>query len=66
MSKSLMFLIVVVVAVAAFYFGYWYGDNSGYDRGLTDAAQIQSGEADVQIDTGYKNPYEEVNLNPFK
>lgn len=62
-----MFLIVVVVAVAAFYGGFLYGGKDGYDRGLTDAARIQSGaEPEVQVDTGYKNPYEGVNLNPFK
>ncbi len=69
MSKSLVFLllVVVVVAVAMFYFGYWYGDKGGYDRGLTDAAKIQSGTGtEVKVDTGYKNPYEGVNLNPFR
>ena len=68
MSKSLVSLLLVVVAVAAFYFGYWRGDKGGYDRGLTDAAKIQSGaaETEIKVDTGYKNPYEGVNLNPFK
>ena len=50
--------------------GYWYGnkvgDKNGYDRGFTDAAKIQAGATKVQVDTGYKNPYENVNLNPFK
>lgn len=50
--------------------GWWYGnkvgDKNGYDRGLTDAAKIQSGESGVKVNTGYKNPYENVNLNPFK
>lgn len=46
--------------------GWWYGDKLGYDRGLTDAAKIQSGETQIKVDTGYKNPFEDVNLNPFK
>lgn len=71
MSKGPIFLLLVVIVLAALYGGYWYGDKKGYDRGydngLTDAARIQSGaEAEVQVDTGYKNPYEGVNLNPFK
>lgn len=58
---------MVVAAVAAFYGGYWYGGKTGYDKGLTDAAKIQSGaQPKVKVDTGYKNPYEGVNLNPFK
>ena len=72
MSKSLVFLIVVVVAVVALYGGYWYGGRQGYDKGydsgLTDAARVQTEAegAEVKIDTGYTNPYEDVNLNPFK
>ena len=65
MNKSYL-IIMVVVVVAALYGGYWYGDKKGYDRGLTDAAKIQAGKTGVQVDTGYKNPYEGVNLNPFK
>lgn len=67
MPKNLALLSLVVVALAAFYGGYWYGDKKGYDKGLTDAAKIQSGTGtEVKVDTGYKNPYEGVNLNPFK
>ena len=67
MSKSLLSLVVVLVALAAFYGGYWLGDKKGYDKGLADAAKIQSGAGtEVKVDTGYKNPYEGVNLNPFK
>ena len=66
MSKSSIFLFLVVVAAAALYGGYWYGDKKGYDRGLTDAVKIQAGQTGVKVDTGYKNPYEGVNLNPFK
>lgn len=67
MSKSLAFTLLVLVAVAGFFAGQKYGDQKGYDRGLTDAANIESGaEAEVQVDTGYQNPYEGVNLNPFK
>jgi hypothetical protein len=71
-NKSLVsLLVVIVVVVVAFYGGFWYGnkegEKSGYDRGLTDAARIQSAaESEVQIDTGYKNPYEGVNFNPFQ
>lgn len=66
MSK-LTFLVLVVVALAAFYGGFWFGEKNGYDKGLTDAAKIQSGaQPEVKVDTGYKNPYEGVNLNPFK
>ena len=64
-------VILIVIAAAALYGGYWYGDNNGYDRGydagLTDAAKIEAGqEPEVKVDTGYKNPYEGVNLNPFR
>lgn len=66
MSKS-SFLVLVVVALVVFYGGYWLGNKKGYDNGLTDAAKIQSGaQPEVKVDTGYKNPYEGVNLNPFK
>ncbi|MDP3696426.1 MAG: hypothetical protein Q8R55_00130 [Candidatus Taylorbacteria bacterium] len=67
MSKSLALILLVLIAVAAFFAGQKYGDQKGYDRGLTDAARIQSAqEEEVQVDTGYRNPYEGVNLNPFK
>ena len=67
MSKELTLLLSVIVAAAALYGSYWYGNMRGYDRGLTDAAKIQSGKAtEIKIDTGYQNPYQGVNLNPFK
>ena len=65
MNKSYL-IIMVVVAAAALYGGYFYGDKKGYDRGLADAVKIQAGKTGVRVDTGYKNPYEGVNLNPFK
>lgn len=46
--------------------GYWYGDKVGYDRGLTDAAKASAEAPAVKVDTGYKNPFDKVNLNPFK
>ena len=66
MFKQAFIIILVVVAIVALYGGYLYGNKKGYDRGLTDAAKIQAGKTGVQVDTGYKNPYEGVNLNPFK
>lgn len=57
---------VVVAAVVFGAAGYWYGDKKGYDRGLTDAAKVQAAPPKVKVDAGYKNPYEGVNLNPFK
>ena len=64
-----IFAIIIALVLGASG-GYWYGnkvgDKSGYDRGLADAAKIQSGETQVKIDTGYKNPFENVKLNPFK
>lgn len=56
-------LIALIVGAAA---GYYYGDKKGYDRGITDAAKAQAGQTGVEINTGYKNPFEGLNLNPFK
>ena len=62
-----LWITIVVALVIGGLVGYWYGGKRGYDRGLTDAARIQSGaETEVRVDTGYKNPYEGVNLNPFR
>ena len=58
-------IILVVIAAAALYAGYWYGDKKGYDRGFSDAVQVQSQES-LQVDTGYENPFEGVQFNPFK
>lgn len=66
MSKSAFIILLVVVAVVALYAGYLYGNNKGYDRGVTDAARAQAANAPVKVDSGYKNPFEGVNLNPFK
>lgn len=61
-------IILIVMAAAALYLGYWYGDKKGYDRGFSDAvkAQAQSQETGAQVDTGYQNPFEGVKFNPFK
>ena len=61
-----MILLFVVGLVIGATVGYWYGDKKGYDRGLTDAAKIQAKQPEVKVNAGYKNPYEGVNLNPFK
>lgn len=66
MPKSTFIIMLVVVAVVTLYAGYLYGSKKGYDRGLTDAAKAQSAETPIKIDSGYKNPFEGVNLNPFK
>ena len=60
-------IILIVVAGAALYLGYWYGDKKGYDRGFSDAVQqAQLQETGTQVDTGYQNPFEGVKFNPFK
>lgn len=46
--------------------GWWYGNKVGYDKGFTDAVKAQSAQTGIKVDTGYKNPFEKVNLNPFK
>lgn len=56
-------IIVLILGAAG---GYWYGNKTGYDRGLTDAAKVSVESSGVKVDTGYKNPFEDVNLNPFK
>lgn len=60
-----VFAIVLALLLGAFG-GWWYGNKVGYNRGLTDAAKIQSVGTQIKVDTGYKNPFEKVNLNPFK
>ena len=69
-GKQITVLLFVVALVLGAMVGYWYGnkngDKKGYDRGLTDAAKVQAEVPQVKIDAGYKNPYEGVNLNPFK
>ena len=65
MSKDAV-IILIIVAAAALYAGYWYGDKKGYDRGFSDAVQAQSQETGAQVDTGYQNPFEGVKFNPFK
>lgn len=65
-SKLLwIFAIIIALAIGAAS-GYYYGDKTGYDRGLTDAAKISAESPAIKVDTGYKNPFEDVNLNPFK
>lgn len=67
MSKPAFAILLVVVAVVALYAGYLYGNKRGYDRGLTDAAKAQAAaQTKIKVDSGYKNPFEGVNLNPFK
>ena len=69
-GKQMMVLLFAVALVVGVAVGYWYGnkngDKKGYDRGLSDAAKVQAALPKVKVDTGYKNPYEGVNLNPFK
>ncbi len=69
-SPLLWIFAVIVALILGAGGGYWYGNKvgakAGYDRGLTDAAKIQSGGTQIKVDTGYKNPFEKVNLNPFK
>lgn len=70
-KNPLMWIFAVIVAlVLGAAGGYWYGnkvgDRAGYDRGLTDAAKASAQAPTVKVDTGYKNPFENVNLNPFK
>ncbi len=66
MSKTSFAILLVVVAIVATYAGYLYGNKRGYDHGLTDAAKAQVAETKIKVDSGYKNPFEGVNLNPFK
>ena len=70
-KSPLLWIFAIIVALllgvgGGYYYGVKVGDKKGYDRGLTDAAKIQSGAVKVKVDAGYKNPYENVNLNPFK
>ena len=67
MTNRNIIIILVAVVAAALYAGYWYGDKQGYDRGFSDAVQAQAGEqAGAPVDTGYENPFEGVQFNPFK
>ncbi len=66
-KSPLLWVFAIVLALLLGSFGgWWYGNKIGYDRGLTDAAKIQSVGTQIKVDTGYKNPFEKVNLNPFK
>lgn len=60
-------IIVILVAVAALAAGYFWGLSVAKKR----AAQVQqtaspTPQAEVQVDTGYRNPFEGVDFNPFK
>lgn len=70
-NSKLFWIVAVIIALAVgavggYYYGDKNGDKKGYDRGLTDAAKAQAGQTGVKVDTGYKNPFEGVKLNPFK
>lgn len=67
-EKSSLFWIfaIVISIILGAAGGYYYGNKVGYDKGLTDAAKISAESPTIKIDTGYKNPFEDVNLNPFK
>ncbi len=67
-EKNPMMLVfaAIVALILGAVGGYWYGDKVGYDRGLTDAAKASAEAPAVKVDTGYKNPFDKVNLNPFK
>lgn len=66
-DKSFIWIFAVISAlILGALSGWWYGDKTGYDRGLTDAAKISAASPAVKVNTGYKNPFENVNLNPFK
>lgn len=60
-----IFAIIISIILGAAG-GYYYGSKIGYDKGLTDAAKISAESPAIKVDTGYKNPFEDVNLNPFK
>ena len=65
-SQSFWIFAVVFSLLIGLVAGWWYGNKTGYDRGLNDAAKASAETPAVKIDTGYKNPFENVNLNPFK
>lgn len=66
-KSSILWIFAIVVALLlGIGGGYWYGNKVGYDRGLNDAAKASAGAPAVKVDTGYKNPFDKVNLNPFK
>lgn len=66
-KSSLLWVFAIIIAlVLGVASGYYYGNKKGYDRGLTDAAKALAETPAVKVDTGYKNPFEKVNLNPFK
>ncbi len=66
-DKSFLWIFAVILALLLGALGgWWYGNKVGYDRGLTDAAKASAEVPAVKVDTGYKNPFEKVNLNPFK
>lgn len=66
-KNPMMWIFAAIVAlILGAVGGYWYGDKVGYDRGVTDAAKASAQAPAIKVDTGYKNPFENVNLNPFK
>lgn len=66
-KNPMMWIFTAIIAlILGAVGGYWYGDKVGYDRGLNDAAKISTESPAIKVDTGYKNPFENVNLNPFK
>ena len=65
-SPFVWIFAVVSALLIGFGAGWWYGDKKGYDRGLDDAAKASAESPAIKVDTGYKNPFEDVNLNPFK
>lgn len=65
-SPLLWIFAVILALILGIGGGWWYGNKKGYDKGFDDAVKSQSAETKIKVDTGYKNPFEGVNLNPFK
>lgn len=60
MSDSIKMLLAPIALVLGLGLGYWYGNSTGFDKGVEAQKNVAVNEAAKGA-----NPFEETNTNPF-
>lgn len=69
MMNTTGIIVLSVIAIVALYAGYLLGFRQGKEIGILEQASMATPTPVTPtpgVDTGYKNPFEGVKLNPFR